>query len=80
MPGRGLGRHDRLRPHRQRDKPSDEDRHVNPPRQPDRGAERRPSTGAPVIAFARGLVKTYGTRETAVRALAGIDVDFARVS
>ena len=31
-----------------------------------------------VIASARGLVKTYGTGETAVRALAGIDVDFAR--
>jgi len=31
-----------------------------------------------VIASARGLVKTYGTGETAVQALAGIDVDFAR--
>ena len=31
-----------------------------------------------VIASARGLVKTYGTGETAVHALAGIDVDFAR--
>jgi putative ABC transport system ATP-binding protein len=31
-----------------------------------------------VIASARGLVKTYGTGETAVRALAGIDVDFGR--
>ena len=31
-----------------------------------------------VIARARGLVKTYGAGETAVRALAGIDVDFAR--
>jgi len=31
-----------------------------------------------VIASARGLVKTYGRGETAVHALAGIDVDFAR--
>ena len=31
-----------------------------------------------VIASARGLVKTYGTGDTAVQALAGIDVDFAR--
>ena len=31
-----------------------------------------------VIASARGLVKTYGTGETTVQALAGIDVDFAR--
>ena len=31
-----------------------------------------------VIASARGLVKTYGTGETAVQALAGIDVDFVR--
>ena len=30
------------------------------------------------IASARGLVKTYGTGETAVRALAGVDVDFGR--
>ena len=30
------------------------------------------------IAYARGLVKTYGTGETAVHALAGVDVDFAR--
>ena len=37
-------------------------------------------TAAPtsVIASARGLVKTYGTGDTAVQALAGIDVDFAR--
>jgi len=35
--------------------------------------------GAPAaIAQARGLVKTYGAGETAVRALDGIDVDFAR--
>ena len=33
---------------------------------------------APAIAFARGLVKTYGTGDTAVQALAGVDVDFAR--
>jgi len=32
------------------------------------------------IARARGLVKTYGTGETAVRALDGIDVDFARAA
>jgi putative ABC transport system ATP-binding protein len=31
-----------------------------------------------VIASARGLVKTYGTGDMAVQALAGIDVDFAR--
>ena len=34
--------------------------------------------GSPVIASARGLVKTYGTGETAVQALGGVDVDFAR--
>ena len=33
---------------------------------------------SPVIASARGLVKTFGSGETAVHALAGIDVDFAR--
>jgi putative ABC transport system ATP-binding protein len=32
----------------------------------------------PVIAFARGLAKTYGAGATAVHALAGVDVDFAR--
>jgi len=37
-----------------------------------------PSAPAGAIAFARGLVKTYGTGETAVHALAGVDVDFAR--
>jgi len=31
-----------------------------------------------VIAYARGLVKTFGRGDTAVRALDGIDVDFAR--
>jgi len=30
------------------------------------------------IASARGLVKTYGSGDTAVRALAGVDVDFGR--
>lgn len=30
------------------------------------------------IASARGLVKTYGTGDTAVHALAGVDVDFGR--
>jgi putative ABC transport system ATP-binding protein len=43
---------------------------------------RRPRTEprAPgeAIASARGLVKTYGTGETAVHALAGVDVDFGR--
>ena len=36
--------------------------------------------GAPgrVVAYARDLVKTYGSGETSVRALAGIDVDFNR--
>ena len=33
---------------------------------------------ASVIAYARGLVKTYGSGDTEVRALDGIDVDFAR--
>jgi putative ABC transport system ATP-binding protein len=37
-----------------------------------------PDIAAHVIASARGLVKTYGTGDTAVQALAGIDVDFAR--
>jgi len=37
-----------------------------------------PSAPSEAIAFARGLVKTYGTGETAVHALAGVDVDFAR--
>ena len=37
-----------------------------------------PSAPSEAIAFARGLVKTYGTGETAVQALAGVDVDFAR--
>ena len=36
------------------------------------------ATSASTIASARGLVKTYGTGHTAVHALAGIDVDFAR--
>jgi len=34
--------------------------------------------GEGAIASARGLVKVYGTGETAVRALDGVDVDFAR--
>ncbi len=37
-----------------------------------------PGSPTAVIASARGLVKTYGSGETAVHALAGIDVDFAR--
>jgi putative ABC transport system ATP-binding protein len=36
------------------------------------------SNDAAPIASARGLVKTYGRGDTAVRALAGVDVDFAR--
>ncbi|MBD3779767.1 ABC transporter ATP-binding protein [Cellulomonas sp. ES6] len=36
------------------------------------------STDATPIASARGLVKTYGSGDTAVHALAGVDVDFAR--
>ncbi|MGV8964939.1 MAG: ABC transporter ATP-binding protein [Cellulomonas sp.] len=36
------------------------------------------ATSTSVIASARGLVKTYGTGEMAVQALAGVDVDFAR--
>jgi len=42
--------------------------------------EIHPETVTPtaVIASARGLVKTYGTGDMAVQALAGIDVDFAR--
>ena len=35
-------------------------------------------TPTSAIASARGLVKTYGTGDMAVQALAGIDVDFAR--
>ena len=34
--------------------------------------------GEGAIASARGLVKVYGSGETAVRALDGVDVDFAR--
>ena len=37
-----------------------------------------PDAPASVIAFTRGLVKTYGRGETAVHALAGVDVDFGR--
>jgi len=37
-----------------------------------------PSAASEVIASARGLVKTYGAGATAVHALAGVDVDFAR--
>ncbi len=36
------------------------------------------SPGAETIAWARGLVKVYGAGPTAVRALDGVDVDFAR--
>jgi putative ABC transport system ATP-binding protein len=36
------------------------------------------SNDAAPIASARGLVKTYGRGDTAVRALAGVDVDFGR--
>ena len=44
------------------------------PTTPEVGAGR---TG-PAVATARGLVKTYGSGDTAVHALAGIDVDFTR--
>jgi putative ABC transport system ATP-binding protein len=37
-----------------------------------------PDAASDVIASARGLIKTYGTGATAVHALAGVDVDFAR--
>jgi len=37
-----------------------------------------PNNVREAIASARGLVKTYGTGETAVHALAGVDVDFGR--
>ena len=37
-----------------------------------------PRTSVEVIASARGLIKTYGRGDTAVHALAGVDVDFAR--
>ena len=36
------------------------------------------ATSMSAIALARGPVKSYGTGDVAVRALAGIDVDFAR--
>jgi len=38
----------------------------------------KPRAPGEAIASARGLVKTYGTGETAVHALAGVDVDFGR--
>jgi putative ABC transport system ATP-binding protein len=44
--------------------------HVRPP--------IAPSVPSEVVASARGLVKTYGAGVTAVHALAGVDVDFAR--
>ena len=37
-----------------------------------------PTSPTGAIATARGLVKTYGKGPTAVHALAGVDVDFAR--
>jgi len=40
--------------------------------------DTEPSAPSDVIASARGLVKTYGAGATAVHALAGVDVDFAR--
>ena len=43
-----------------------------------RRPQTAPSPASDVIASARGLVKTYGKGETAVHALAGVDVDFAR--
>jgi putative ABC transport system ATP-binding protein len=44
----------------------------------DNPANSGPDAPASVIAFTRGLVKTYGAGVTAVHALAGVDVDFAR--
>ena len=43
-------------------------------------SQPHPDASAPsvLIASARGLVKTYGAGATAVHALAGVDVDFAR--
>ena len=46
--------------------------------QPDNRSVGGPASPTSVIASARGLVKTYGTGEMAVHALAGIDVDFGR--
>ena len=47
---------------------------------PTDAATSTPASAAPPapIASARGLVKTYGSGETAVHALAGVDVDFGR--
>ncbi|MBI9116024.1 ABC transporter ATP-binding protein [Sanguibacter suaedae] len=45
---------------------------------PSEQAGTAPGTTTSAIASARGLEKTYGKGGTAVRALAGVDVDFAR--
>jgi putative ABC transport system ATP-binding protein len=47
-------------------------------RKPHQRPSTEPSIPAGAIASARGLVKTYGSGATAVHALAGVDVDFAR--
>ncbi|RYV52950.1 ABC transporter ATP-binding protein [Pengzhenrongella frigida] len=46
--------------------------------QTDGRSASEPAGRGSVIASARGLVKTYGSGDTAVQALAGIDVDFVR--
>lgn len=45
------------------------------PTHPTRSLQAPPAS---VIAYARGLVKTYGAGDTEVRALDGVDVDFTR--
>ena len=42
---------------------------------PTEGTEGAQGAARPAIATARGLVKTYGRGEAAVRALDGVDVD-----
>jgi putative ABC transport system ATP-binding protein len=42
------------------------------------GAEQTRTEGEPPVFHARGLSKTYGTGETAVHALRGVDLDVAR--
>lgn len=53
---------------------------INPKKKQQMHSQPQIDASAPAgaVAFARGLVKTYGTGETAVHALAGVDVDFGR--
>jgi putative ABC transport system ATP-binding protein len=51
---------------------------INLTKKAQRQPHTEPSGPTGAIAFARGLVKTYGSGETAVHALAGVDVDFGR--